>query len=140
MQFVLDCSVAMAWCFREERNEYVYGILESLSDWEALVPEIWSLELINARLVAERMKRLKEAETAHFMELIASLPIVKEGVVPLNVEKTLLSIGREHQLSSYDACYLELAIRRAIPLATQDTKLVNACKKSGVEIFKGKGL
>lgn len=138
MQFVLDCSVAMAWCFEDERNSYADEVLESLADWEALVPPVWSLEIVNVLLIAERKKRLKEAETAHFLDLLTSLPIVEDNQTMLRIEKSLLSLGREHNLSSYDASYLELAIRRAIPLATRDNKLIKACIKSGIELFKKK--
>lgn len=136
MQFVLDCSVAMAWCFEDERNAYVDEVLEALSEWEALVPPIWSLEIINVLLVAECMKKLKEAESAHFLDLLTALPIVEDNQISQLIDKLILSLGREHDLSSYDASYLELAIRRAIPLATQDNKLLKACTKSGVRVFK----
>ena len=134
-QFVLDCSVAMAWCFKEEKNRYVLSVLDSFAKWEAIVPPIWSLEVLNVLLVAEQRDQLTQADTAQFNHLLSSLPIYEEACHMDQNRQTLLHLGRTHTLSSYDACYLELAMHKALPLATQDDKLALACTACGVEIF-----
>ena len=134
-QFVLDCSVAMAWCFKEEKNGYVLSVLDSLKRYEAIVPPVWYLEVLNVLLVAEQRNRLTEADTVHFTHLLASLPIFEESLRVDKSSQTLLHLGRSYKLSSYDASYLELAMRKSLPLATQDNKLTQACTSCGIELF-----
>jgi len=136
IKFVLDCSVTMSWCFEDEVTEYSEKILEALKNVEVYVPELWSLEISNVLLIAERKKRLSEADSAHFIELIHALPIQIDKETSSRALASIISIGREFGLTSYDAAYLELAMRKGIPLATFDKNLNHACKKSGVEIFK----
>jgi predicted nucleic acid-binding protein len=133
--FVLDCSVAMAWCFEDECDRYADAVLGSLGRTEAVVPAIWPLEIANVLLVAERGKRLKKADTARFVELLGGLPIVVEWVSSESVLTRVLAGGREFRLSSYDAAYLELAMRQGLALATRDKALKSACKRGGVRLF-----
>lgn len=132
---VLDCSVAMAWCFEDECDRYADGVLEALASAEALVPSIWSFEVANVLLVAERRKRIREADSARFLELLKGLPIVVEESTSERVLGAVLACARQWGLSSYDAAYLELAMRTGAPLATRDTGLRGACRKSGVTIY-----
>jgi predicted nucleic acid-binding protein len=132
---VLDCSVAMAWCFEDECDEYADSVLDALASNSALVPAIWPMEVANVLLIAERQKRLKEAESIRFVELLSSLPIVVEETDFQRALGPVLSLGRSQHLSSYDSAYLELAMRFGAPLATRDRALRLACKKSGVEVF-----
>jgi predicted nucleic acid-binding protein len=136
--FVLDCSVSATWCFGDEKNSYVDSVLESFAEgYQALVPQIWILETMNVLALAERRRLLAEAETVHFFELYSSLPIrIATGLDSVLECRPLLSLAREHSLSSYDAAYLEMAKRNGIPLATQDSALRAACEKSGIPVFK----
>jgi len=133
---VVDCSVTMAWCFEDECDDYADAVLASLSENQAVVPSIWPLEVANVILVAERRRRLKKADSARFLELLAALPISMEEIVREHALAPILALGRELNISSYDAAYLELAMRLGIPLATRDASLKVACSKSGVPIFK----
>lgn len=135
-QFVLDCSVAMSWCFEDEASKYTDKILESFTASEALVPELWPLEVANVLLIAERRERLKEADSLHFIDLLRSLPITIDKETSTRALESIFSIGREYGMTSYDSAYLELAMREGIPLATCDKNLRSACKKSGVELFE----
>jgi predicted nucleic acid-binding protein len=134
--FVLDCSVAMAWCFEDECDKYADAVLEALSGTEAVVPAIWPLEVANVLLVAERRKRLMKADTARFAELLGGLPIVVEWMNSESVLSRVLDNAREFRLSAYDAAYLELAMRQGLALATRDKALRAAAKKGGVRLFK----
>jgi predicted nucleic acid-binding protein len=134
-RFVLDCSVTMGWCFEDQANAMTDRVLESLQEQEALVPSLWVFEVANVLLVAERRKRLKKAESLHFSELLSALPIHIDQTNPQNLQTSILSLGRDHGLSAYDACYLELACRQGLPLATRDTALKKAAKKSGAKLL-----
>jgi len=128
----------MAWCFEDECDSYADAVLGSLGKTEAVVPAIWPLEVANVLLVAERTKRLKKADTARFVELLCGLSIVVESLTSESVLSHVLASGREVRLSSYDAAYLELAMRQGLALATRDKALKNACKKGGVTLFEPK--
>jgi predicted nucleic acid-binding protein len=86
-------------------------------------------------LVAERRGRLTEADTSIFISLIDSLPIRLDQEIPSKIQARILEIGRKHRLSSYDAAYLELAMRKGLHLATRDKALREAARKSGVPIL-----
>ncbi len=132
--FVLDCSVAMAWCFADETNPYTEAVLQDLADAGAVVPSIWPLEMANVLLSAERRKRISKAQSRRFVELLQTLPIDVDDVSAARVWNGVLSLAREQQLSAYDAAYLELAMREGLPLATADNALKRAAKRCGVVV------
>lgn len=135
--FVLDCSITMAWCFEDQADDETDAVLDAFSHSSAIVPAIWSYEVANVLLVAERQKGITSADSVRFLELLNKLPIeiVEEG--GLRLSEFLISLGRSHRLSSYDAAYLHLAIHRGVPLATRDKRLLAAAKRSGTRIYRG---
>ena len=133
-RFVVDCSVVMAWCFEDEADKYADSVLDLLADAEAIVPSIWSLEVANVLLVGERRKRLTEADSLRFVNLLRALPITIDQETGNRAWSETLSVGRENGLSSYDAAYLELAMREGVALATRDDRLKEAAGKCGVTL------
>ncbi len=133
--FVVDNSVVMSWCFKDETNRYADSVLDKLTDASAVVPSIWPLEVVNVLLVAERQKRLSESDSARFLTLLSQLPIVVEYERPDMMMKELLALARVNDLSSYDASYLDLAMRKGIPIATLDNKLTKAARRIDVPIL-----
>lgn len=134
--FVVDTSVVMSWCFQDETNPLADFILDSLVRATAFVPAIWPLEIGNVLLVAERRQRLNEAGTARFLSLLSGLPIVVEQEPSERMFKEILALAREHRLSSYDASYLDLAMRKGLALATLDKNLRAAAQRSRVPLIK----
>ena len=133
--FVIDNSVVMTWCFKDEKNKYTDAILDTLEFSTAFVPSIWPLEVGNVLLVAERKKRLSKADSTRFITLLAELPIVIEPEPPDRMMRNILTLAREQQISTYDASYLDLAMRKGIPIATLDKSLRKAAKRSKVSIL-----
>ena len=133
--FVVDNSVVMTWCFEDEANPYADAVLDSLTEAVAVVPAIWPLEVINVLLVAERKKRLHEADSVRFISLLTQLPIMVDRSWPERLMKDFLAIGRAHNLSSYDTAYLELAMRQGLPIATMDQKLLEAARQIDIPIL-----
>ena len=133
--FVIDTSVVMTWCFKDETSKYADAILDSLEVSIAVVPSIWPLEVGNVLLVAERKKRLGEADSTRFIALLAELPIMIEQEPPERMMKEILALAREHKLSTYDASYLDLAMRKGLPIATLNNGLIAAAKRSQVPII-----
>ena len=134
--FVIDNSVVMAWCFEDETSQYADTVLDKLEVSTAIVPSIWPLEVGNVLLVAERKKRLSESDSARFIALLTELPITIEQEPPGRMLKEILALAREHQLSSYDASYLDLAMRKGLPIATLDNGLVAAAERSQTPIVE----
>ena len=133
--FVLDCSVTMAWCFDDEATPYTDGIRDSLATVAAVVPTIWPLEVANATLVGERRKRLDEARSRRFITLLEFLPIAVDDESSSHAFSDISHLARTYQLSAYEAAYLELAIRRGLPLACLDGKRKAAAIAAGVSLF-----
>ena len=134
--FVVDNSVVMSWCFKDEKNKYGDAVLDRLAVSTAIVPPIWPLEVVNVLLVAERRNRLKQVDSVRFITLLLQLPIVVEQEGPGKKMKDLLALGRANNLSSYDAAYLDLSMRKDCPIATLDKKLIEAAKKVDVTILE----
>lgn len=114
--YVIDASVTMSWCFEDEVTPLLDELLDRVAVDGAVVPPLWRLEVSNVLLAAQRRARVTEAQVARFVELLEGLPIsVEPEGAPIS---QLIAVGREHELSAYDAEYLILAARSGLPLAT----------------------
>jgi len=134
--FVLDASIALAWCLRDERTGFTEAILDAVSDGtEVITPAIWPLELTNGLLVAERRRRVSAAQVAVFLDRILRFLISVEPTPAPRAFGDVLSLARLQGLTAYDAAYLELASRRALPLATLDDQLKRAAKRAGIPLI-----
>jgi predicted nucleic acid-binding protein len=134
--FVLDCSVTLCWYFQDEANDYADEVQDQLAHTRAIVPVIWPLEVANALLMGERRKRSTEAQATTWTQHLATMPISVESLTTAQAWGSVLAIARAYSTSSYDAAYLELAIRRGLPLATVDDRLKAAAAKAGVKLYQ----
>ena len=134
-QFVVDNSVVMSWCFKDETNSYADAVLDRLTKVSAIVPLIWPLEVVNVLLSAERQKRISKSTSMRFLTLLSQLPIFVEYERPDKMMKELLTLARTSNLSSYDASYLDLAMRKGVPIATLDKNLIEAASRVDVPIL-----
>ena len=133
--FVLDSSVTMSWCFPDENDPYAQDVLRALPSSGAAVPSLWPLEVGNILLVGERRGRISQADTAVFIGLLEGLPIRIDEETSEHAMKASLSLARAQNLSLYDATYLELALRRGLPMATLDARLKLAASTLGVPVY-----
>lgn len=131
--FVLDCSVAVAWCFADEAGPDTDALLEKVRDEGAIVPALWHLELGNVLINGERRGRLNVADTAHRLTQVSVLPIATDDQSLGRTLGDILGLARSEGLTTYDAAYLELALRKGLPLATIDRALAVAARHCGVE-------
>lgn len=139
MSFVLDCSVTMTWLFEHEATSATDELLERLCGPEkAVVAQHWVLETANVLLGAERSKKKTAADTTHFLALLGKLAIESDAHTEHHATTTTLALGRRHKLSSYDAAYLELAMRLGLPLATLDKNLRKAAGAEGIAVLPAK--
>jgi len=133
-RFVLDNSIVMAWCFEDESNALADTVLEQMETKLAIVPAIWPLEVGNVLLVAERRGRLSEADSSRFVTMLADLPIQSEIETRQRAMSDILFLAREYKLSTYDASYLDLAMREGVPLASLDKGLRRAATQCQVSL------
>ena len=136
--FVLDNSVAMRWLLKSKKSVdqiYAEAVLKSLVDADALVPNLWHLEAANVLLGAEKRLEANAGEIERFISQLENLPVYVDPLTSNQSFSRTLALARAYMLSSYDAAYLELAVREGLPLATLDKNLIKAAKKSDVGIY-----
>jgi predicted nucleic acid-binding protein len=133
--FVVDASVAMTWLFQDEMTPTTTRLLRRLETDAVLVPALWYLEITNTLAVAERKGRVSAEQSEDFIALLDGVQIDVDLETHRGAFTDLLAICRKFGLSSYDATYLELALRRKLPLASLDEPLRKAAKKLGVKLL-----
>jgi predicted nucleic acid-binding protein len=131
---VIDSSAALSWCFEDEASPASDALFEQVRDQGAVVPGLWHLEVANVLLQAEKRGRIAAGDVAMRLELIAELPITTDNETTARAWREILALARAERLTTYDATYLELAIRRGLPLQTKDAALIAAAKRSGVAV------
>jgi predicted nucleic acid-binding protein len=138
INFVLDNSVAMRWLLESPKasdQKYAENILKSLSEQDAVVPDLWHLEASNVVLGAERRGEVTIGASEGFIIQLENLPIHVDEMTAHQAFSRTITLARTYKLSSYDASYLELSIREGLPLATLDKDLRKAAKKADVGLF-----
>ncbi len=141
MSFVLDNSVAMCWLLGNGRPAdiaYSLKVLEALKKTSAVVPGLWALEAANVVAKAEAKGLVTEARAQAFVATLMRLNIAIDTATASHALVETLNLARRHKLSAYDAAYLEVAMREGLPLATLDSDLEKAAKKTGVKRFEPK--
>jgi predicted nucleic acid-binding protein len=133
--FVVDCSVALAWYLEDEQNAYTESVLSLVSSQTPIVPDIFFLEFTNAILAAQRSRRVSAFQVDIFLSTLNALPITIDHGCSRGFIRDILTLARTHSLSAYDAAYLELARRENLPLATQDVPLAKAAKAARVKLL-----
>lgn len=127
--------MAVAWCFEDQSTPFTEAVLDLLTrGTQVSVPAVWPLEVANALLSAERRQRVTVAQATSFLSRMAGFAI---SVEPVEVDRAfdqILSVARQQHLTEYDAAYLELALREALPLATLDDDLRRAAQSVGIKI------
>ena len=135
MSLVIDSSVALTWCFEDEASAQTDAVFVRVRDDGAGVPALWHLELANVLLQAEKRGRIATGDVAARLELIAQLPIATDHETAARARREVIALARAERLSAYDAAYLELAVRRGLPLSSRDNDLVHAARRIGVAIL-----
>jgi predicted nucleic acid-binding protein len=117
----LDASVTLSWCFPDEQTPSAMGVLDLLKGGDqALVPAFWCSEVLNSLLVAERKGRISADQTRLFLEDLRAMRPELDDASLGRVFQDIQALCRQHGLASYDALYVELAMRSRSPLATLD--------------------
>lgn len=134
-ELVLDCSATLPWVFESETTKATDALLDHLARGaKAWVPALWHLELANVLLGAKRRGRIDQAGIEKLLGTLALYDITVDSDTMTNAWAKSLSLAESYDLSVYDAAYLELALRRGLPLATLDTALAAAMKRAGGKV------
>ncbi len=133
--FVLDASIALAWCFDDEATPASWAVLDRLESETAAAPSLLPLEIANVLALAERRGRITAARSAEFVALFGVLSVVIDEETSARALSEILSVARAERLTAYDATYLELAMRLGVPLATKDAALRQTATKLGIPLL-----
>jgi predicted nucleic acid-binding protein len=135
MSFVVDTSIALAWCFNDERTQPVIDLLYRVGQTGALAPILWPLEALNALLMAERRRRVDAGRRHRLVGFLRALPVTLDAETADQAWTATIRLAERHRLTVYDAAYLELAQRRKLPLATLDEDLIKAANALGTTVL-----
>lgn len=131
----IDSSIALTWCFEDEASPETDALFDRVRNDGAFVPALWYLELGNVLLQAEKRGRIRAADIAIRLQLIADLPISVDQETTSRAWHEILTLARTERLTTYDATYLELALRRDVPLMTRDNELSAAARRLRVTVL-----
>ena len=134
MAFVADASMTLAWYLRDEDSEAANRVRARLLQEDICVPVHWALEVSNALLAAVRRERITLQELRELTPDLRLLPELVDIHTDASAWSVTLNLAVEHNLTTYDAAYLELALRLKLPLATLDRRLHDAALAAGAAI------
>ena len=129
---VLDNSVILSWCLQDETEPLAENAMHRVVEYGAVVPGIWWYELRNALVMNERRGRLSAADTA---ATLADLRQLRISLDQAHDGSVVVALARVHNLSVYDGAYLEVALRRTLPIASLDKRLLQAAAALKITIF-----
>lgn len=129
---VLDCSATISWLMPDESSGFY--LLDKIAEEGAGVPSLWTLEIGNILLIAERKKRITREQRQKAIHILKQLPITIDAMTTHHAWLETMELAEKYNLPLYDATYLELSIRRSLPLATFDKLLKAAAKLANTSL------
>jgi predicted nucleic acid-binding protein len=135
--FVVDASVSLAWCFVDESTPGTQALLDRAVDEGTVVPSIWPFEMANILALALRRGRIDAVDLGAAITSLGRLEITVDVTATQRALSEILDLAAREKLTSYDAAYLDLAMREGLPLATRDSKLAAAARRASVEVLEG---
>jgi predicted nucleic acid-binding protein len=135
MSIVLDDSATMAWIYPDETTDAVLAVFDQVIHKGAYVPDLWRIEIANCLTQGVRRSRITAIERSESLSDLASMGIITDNQTGKHIWRETLMLADRHQLTVYDATYLELALRLSLPLATLDDDLRNGAQQEGVPLL-----
>jgi predicted nucleic acid-binding protein len=135
VSFVVDASVALSWCFEDERTPATKALLERAGETGAVAPQHWPAEVLNGLMMAERRQRIDADRRRHLGDFLRDLPVALDPDTASQLWGATQTLAGRFRLTVYDAIYLELAQRKQLALATLDQELCRAAASAGVEVL-----
>ena len=137
MSLVIDASLTMTWYFEDEATAATEALLDVVAKSGAVVPPLWRLEVASGFQSGIRRKRIDAAYRDASMADLGHMPITVDPDTDIYIWTMTLQLADRYRLTIYDACYLELAQRRSLPLATLDAELRAAAQALGLPLRGG---
>jgi predicted nucleic acid-binding protein len=134
-RFVVDASVAVAWCIDDEATPFTRNLLGRAVDNGIVVPSLWFLEMANVLRIAEKKSRVARETTDERLFNLAELIVAIDDIGPDRNWLQVLKLSRQHDLTSYDACYIAVALQHALPLASLDRAMIKAAKAESLTVL-----
>ena len=132
--FVIDASVGFAWLHPAQATPETEKLLEQVGNGaQVVVPSLWFIEIANSLLVLQRRKKLTADERKSALETLGALNLTVDEESAREAFRKVSELAEKHGLTAYDAVYLELALRRKLPLASRDESLRQAAKHCGLK-------
>ena len=135
MSLVLDSSAALAWIYDDEATDPIRRVFDAVADQGAFVPALWRLEIANGLTVAVRHGRVGHEFRRAALADLGDLDIVVDAQTDSRAWNATLELADRFLLTVYDASYVELAERRALPLATLDRDMQRAAAQLGLGLL-----
>jgi predicted nucleic acid-binding protein len=135
VSLVLDTSATLAWIYPGEQTATITGVFDQVTATGAWVPSLWRLEVANSLEMGVRRSRIDAAVRDATLADLELLPIHTDPDTEKHAWRTTLHLAERHRLTVYDAAYLELAMRRGLPLASLDRELRVAAKAESVALL-----
>jgi predicted nucleic acid-binding protein len=135
VSLVLDCSATLAWIYGDETTDAVRAVFQTVAQRGAWVPSLWKLEVANVLEMGVRRGRHDVAFRDSTLADLGLLPIRLDSETDRHAWGATARLAAGHNLTLYDAAYLELARRGALPLATLDRELRLAAQSEGIEVL-----
>jgi predicted nucleic acid-binding protein len=130
--FVVDASAILAWCFEDEWPKQRAELMDRLVEGGMAAPSHWPLEITNILWEGERRRRISAAHAADFIQTVEDLGAKIDPETSKRAWRDVYVLARDDKLTTYDAAYLELAMRIKATLVSRDAALVRAAKRRGV--------
>jgi predicted nucleic acid-binding protein len=135
MSIVLDGSVTLAWIYPDETTDAILAVFDQVIHKGAFVPDLWRVEIANCLTQGVRRSRITALERSDSLADLANLGIVTDNQTGKHIWRETILLADRHNLTVYDATYLELALRLSLPLATLDDDLRGAAQREGVALL-----
>ena len=134
--FIADSSVGVAWAVHSQASNVTDDLLDQVAAGTPLiVPTLWPFEIANSLLVLLRRKKIIAPERDRALAALARLPFTVDDEGPRFALGRISELAADHGLSVYDGAYLELAMRRKLPLASRDQALCKAAQSCRVKLL-----
>ena len=134
--FVIDASIAAAWCFKDEATDYTEAVLDALvGSSMAIAPRLFLYEAHNMILTGLRRQRIDHADAEAFIMLLPKLSI---SITDPQIYADVFLLAQRHRLTFYDAAYLDLAMREGLPISSRDGDLLKAATLERISFYEPK--
>ena len=133
---MIDASMAVALIMPDEDAPEALAVATELAKSRAAAPSLWRLEVANTLIVAERRKRITALQRAKGLANLGQLPVEVDEQTSNYAWTRITDLAIELNITAYDASYIELAIRKALPISTLDRDMRRAAKKAGIDLLR----